>query len=147
MDSQAKEAPATPTPVDLADLNTAEACNKAYRLELLHPKTRAKLGVFISVLGRDSDVFQAYIKEKQNDALRKQANAQRRNKDLPAPTVEEAEADACEALAAVTTGWENVVLGGEALAFNVPNAIRLYTEQVWIRRQVDEAVADLENFM
>jgi hypothetical protein len=132
--------------IDLASLSTSAACDKGYELELTHPVTHDALGVFITVLGKDSSAFKQFIRTKANERIRRDLANQRRGKEADAPTVEQAERDAVELLVACTTGWRNVEFGGVKLEFTPENAAKLYQEG-WIRAQVDEAVGDLGNFM
>ncbi len=146
--------------IDLADMDTGAASDKGAEIELRHPTTNAKLGMFISVLGKDSEVFREHTKHRANERLRREAMAERTGKPLDPPTAEEAEEKAVELLTLCTTGWRqetkegdevkseaSLFYKGEKLAFNVANCKRLYAEQLWIRRQVDVAIGDLENFM
>lgn len=150
--------------IDLSELDTGAACDAGAEIEILHPKTRAGTGIFITVLGKDSEVFQEHQKHRLNERLRRDANNERRGKPADPPTAEEIEAKAIETLVLCTTGWrteipvkdgkkgevENkpcLLYKGEELAFNVANAKRVYTEILEIRRQVDNAIGDLENFM
>lgn len=137
--------------IDLASISAKEACNKGYELELRHPVSFEPLGVFISVVGRESDAFQRHVRSRANTKLREQFAAQRRGKQDEPPTVENIEGEAVELLAVCTTAWRTgdkptVTIAGEELAFSEANARRLYAEG-WIRAQVDEAVGDLGNFM
>jgi hypothetical protein len=132
--------------IDLRSLDTAAACDKGFELELVHPITKAPLGQFISVVGKDSAAFRDHVRRSANDRLRKQAMMQRRGKDADVPTVEQIEAEAVDLLVACTTGFRDVDYGGP-FEFNEANAKKLYTEQAWVRAQVDEAIGDLENFM
>lgn len=133
--------------LDLATLDTVAACDKGAEIELRHPVTTAPLGVFISIVGRDSSVFKEYIRNRVNDKLRRDALDKKRGRDEVVPTMEESEAESIELVTLCTTGWRNVTYKGTELAFNVANALMLYAEMPWIRRQVDEAIGDLENFM
>lgn len=152
----------TATPIDIASLDTAAASDKGAEIELLHPTTNAPLGIFITVLGKDSQVFRDHVKHDVNAQLRKEALAQRRGKKLDPLTAEEAEEKAIELLVLCTLGWRSetknakgvvldnqphILMGGEVLTFNVLNAKRIYTDSLWIRRQVDDAIGDLENFI
>jgi hypothetical protein len=136
----------TKTALDLGSLDTAAACDKGFELELAHPITRAPLGQFITVVGKDSKQFRDHVRRASNDRLRKQATQQRRGKDMEPPTVEQIEAEAIELLVNCTTGFREVNYGGP-LTYSEANARKLYTEQSWVRSQVDEAIGDLENFM
>lgn len=136
--------------IDLASLSAKEACEKGFELELQHPVTSAPLGVFLSVVGSESETYQAHVRKKANERLRKQYEGRSKGRD-EAPTVEKAEAAALDLLAACITGWrtadvQTVTHGGKALEFSPANARFLLAEK-WIRNQVDEAVHDLGNFI
>lgn len=133
--------------LDLSTLDTTTACNAGAKVELRHPSTNEPLGIYINVLGRDSDVFKEYIRQSINDTLRRSALAKKRGRDVDVPTVETQEAETIDLLTVCTTGWEGIVMKGEALAFNVANVKRVYTEMAWVRNQINEAIGDLENFM
>ncbi len=150
--------------VDIAALDTVTASDKGAEIELVHPTGQQPLGLFVTVLGKHSQIFRDHVRERVNDRLKQEANAQRRGKTLPPPTAEDAEAKAIELLVLCTQGWRsqlrdekgelipgtespNWTMGGEELPFSVSNAIRIYTNSIWIRQQVDEAVGDLENFI
>jgi hypothetical protein len=133
--------------IDLASLDTAAACDKGFELELKHPITHEPIGAFISVVGKDSKTFDDFVRRQSNDRLRRSFQNQRRGKDAEAPTVEQIEADAISLLVACTIGWREIELNGAELPFNEANARKLYTEQKWVRSQVDEAIGDIENFM
>lgn len=134
-------------PIDLSSLDTAAACEKGYELELLHPITKAPLGSFISVVGKDSEAFRKHVRAASNERLRKNAAQQRRGKELDPPTIEAIEAEAIDLLVTCTTGFRNVSYKGALLEFSEDNARKLYTEQSWVRGQVDEAIGDLELFL
>jgi len=133
--------------IDLSSLDTATACEKGFELALKHPITNEGLGSFITVVGKDSPTFDAFVKRQSNDRLRRQFQLQRRAKDAEAPTVEQIEQDAISLLVACTTAFRNVTYKGQVLTFSEENARLLYTEQKWVRAQVDEAIGDIENFM
>jgi hypothetical protein len=133
--------------IDLSSLDTAAACDKGFELELKHPITNEPIGAFISVVGKDSKTFEDFVRKQSNDRLRRNFQNQRRGKDAEAPTVEQIETDAINLLVACTTGFRNVTYKGSLLTFSEENARLLYTEQKWVRSQVDEAVGDIENFM
>lgn len=134
-------------PVDLASLDLAAAAEKGFELELLHPVTKAPLGTFITLVGKDSTTFRDHVRRSANDRLRKQAVSQRRGSEAEVPTIERIEADAIELLVVCTTGWRGVTYKGADLPFTPANAKTLYTDLPWIREQVDQAVGDVENFL
>lgn len=139
-------------PLDLASLDTVAACDAGAEIELLHPTTDAPLGIFISVLGRDSRVFKDYTRQSINTRLRKEAVNRKRGRDPEVATVEAAEEDSTAALVACTQGWrtgdvKTLLFKGQALPFSPPNALLVYNALPWIKRQVDEGIGDLANFL
>lgn len=120
------------------------ACN------LYDPRTREPLlqddgpPILIRLLGRDSDVFRK--KEREIQARRINRSVKRRNKDLTPDDLEQAEKEACELLASVTTGWAGIDLGEGEVDFSEKAAKDLYLDYEWIRTQVDEFVDERSNF-
>lgn len=149
--------------LDIASLDTVEASDKGARIELKHPTTGDPLGVFITVLGKHSHTFRDIVRDRINKRVREEANAARRGKPATLKTAEVQEAEGVELLAACTTGWDTeskvegepgkvtssptMTFRGEQLPFNMANAIRVYSEILWVREQVDAAIGDLENFI
>ena len=138
--------------IDLASFDTVAACNKGFEVELRHPGTGQPLGIFWKVVGRHSDIFREYIKEKSNERLCKETLAKKRGKDIPPRTPEEIEEDTIEMLTLCTLGWRTgeastIHFKGEDVPFNVPNCRKVLTEMLWIREQLDEPIGDLRNFM
>lgn len=137
--------------IDLASISAKTACNKGYELELTHPVSLEPLGVFIRVVGSESDAFQGHVRKHANAVLRERFAAQQRGRKEDAPTVERAEAETIDLLVACTTGWRTgdapvIEWAGEKLDFTDGNVRRLYAEK-WIRAQVDDAIGELGNFM
>lgn len=140
-------------PFDLGDLDTASASDKGARVEIVHPVTKDGVGLFVTVLGKHSQVFRDIVKDRVDRRIKEEAQANKRGKEVPPKTADEAERQAIELLAACTLAWDSGegepywTLRGEKLSYNVPNAIKVYTEILWIREQIDEAIGDLENFI
>ena len=149
---------------DLGDVDTIAASNKGAEIELLHPATQEKLGIFWSGIGRDSDAFKDMMREDIDTTNRRNAQLRARGKQIPPKTFDEQEDEAINLLVVCSTGWRTVVkddrgkiveaesgpfliMRGEKLEFNVPNAKRVLREMPWIRRQIDEAIGDMELFM
>lgn len=149
--------------IDLNDLNTSAASDQGAEFELLHPVTQKPLGIFITVLGKHSEVFRNHIKDNINDRLRKAAMSERTGKRQPVATAEQTEREAVELMVLCTLGWRYEEGGkpnepgpgsintlthkGEELTFSVTNATTLYSELIWMREQVDAAIGDLELFI
>jgi len=81
------------------------------------------------------------------DALRtiqKQRQAKRDlNPDLPQDAVD---GEAVELLALCTLGWTGVKEGKTEVPFSVEAAKKLYTEHLWLQKQVDRFIADGREF-
>lgn len=138
--------------IDLADLDTTAACDKGAEIELVHPVTRAPLGIFWGVLGRDSTAVQEHTRARYDADMRKAAQARKRGKDVDLLTQEQQVERGIELLVAASTHWRTgseatLKFEGEKLAFSKANATRVLQRMKWIRDQIDEAAADLENFM
>lgn len=136
--------------IDLGELDTVKACNDGAEIELRHPVTKAPIGVFWTVLGKDSDAFREHVRDTINDDLRRARNKKRTGDE--AQTVEMAEQRALELLLVCSRGWRTgdqpvINLNGEQLTFSVSNAKRVLTAMPWVKDQIDAAIADLENFM
>ncbi|MDD5385347.1 MAG: hypothetical protein PHG89_10770 [Gallionella sp.] len=143
--------------VDMSCLDTSSACDEGAEIELKHPVTGAGLGIFVTVAGKDSTLFKDYLRDSINEELRRAHFNKKRGKDDEIPTVEKGEQRSIEMLTVCTLGWrwdDKAVFPLqkkgqplEELAFNVANVKRVYTELPAARKQVDEAIGDLENFM
>jgi hypothetical protein len=133
-------------PIDLASLDTISGANAGYELELRHPATKAPLGIFITVLGSDSDTFKELMHDRVNDAIRKGALV-RQGKDPEIKSSEQLDQEELELLAACTIGFRNIKLDGKILEFSKKNAYDLYRRMPWIKDQVNKAIANVENFI
>lgn len=142
---------------DFSALDTVTACDKGTEIELHHPVTNRGLGIFWSLLGRDSQVFRDHIRQNIDEATRRAANAKKRGKEDVPDTADKQEQRGIELLAACSTGWRYGDVKAfpfqkkgtpvEDLPFTQANVKRVLTELPEVRRQIDEAMADLENFM
>lgn len=132
---------------DLSKLNTKSACDKGVDVELHHPSTNVPLGMFITIIGKDSQEFRDFTREKTNTRLRKDSDAQRRGKNPEIRTVEGIEAENIELLVTCTKGWRGIEKDGVELPFSVQNAIMIYKEYPWIYSQINDAIGDYDNFL
>lgn len=140
--------------MDLNDLDTTRAAETGFELELTHPTNASPLGMFVTVLGRDSDAYtklQAAQNRKRIERLQKLGGRVTLSAD-------ELERDAIALLAACTRSWrrdteeskgpkDTWLLEEEELVCSVANASKVYTRFKWIREQVDEAVVNRANFL
>jgi len=131
---------------DLSSIDTIAACNKPVDIEIEHPVSREKLGVFIQVVGKDSDIYRDRIRALANENMARDAFNARRGKQ-EVPDIAKMEAKNIDVLVAATVGWKGVVLNSEELAFSAENARKVYQQILPVREQVTEAINDLENFM
>jgi hypothetical protein len=130
--------------MDLAQLTPVE---DGVPMEVVHPETGQVLrdesgqAVTITLLGEDSEVYQSMERASTNRRL-KQAQRGRRG----GLTAEQLAAEALELVVACTVGWSGVVFAGGVLAYSEANARKLYTALPWLRRQVEQFIADAANF-
>jgi hypothetical protein len=127
---------------DLSSIDTIADANKGAAIELFHPTTGVDLGITVYVLGKDSDKF----RQVQATQGRKRTQKLQKTGFRIGISADDIEQDAIELLAAVTTGWENMVMGGKELPFSTENAEVVYTKYPWIREQIDGAVGDRSRF-
>ena len=147
---------------DLGALDTRETSEAGARIDILHPINKEPTGIFIVVKGRHSQTFRDIIKDRADKRIQADASARERGKPTAIRTAEDIERDTIELFAACTIEWGTDIkdakgevvktvsyinLKGEKLECNVPNAIRLYTEMLWLREQLDDGIGDLENFI
>ncbi len=132
--------------LDLSTLDTSAACDKGAKIFLRHPVNNTKLELFIEAVGRDSKRFKEASRANQNARLRRDAVNTRRGKELEIRTVEDIERENLELLAACTLSW-NLIEDGKAFSFSYENAIIIYKKYPWIYDQINEGIADLENFL
>lgn len=157
--------------LDLGELDVAEASEAGAEIELVHPASKRGLGYFISVVGKDSQVFRDYIAEKANTDRRKAAVEARRGRPSEPTTYEEDDASSVRLLVLCCTGWRSEAVpeikrgefvtqqakeGGAFLryrgtnvAFNVETAIKFFSDpgMAEFRKQIDKAIVDVENFI
>lgn len=143
-------------PFDFDDLDIAVAADNPYEFEIVHPETKDGLGVFISVKGAESETFQRYLREESNKARRKAFQSQRSGKTEEPATVEEDEEKVLRAIAVCMTGWRTIIDGksepvilwaNKKLDFSKDNAIIWMRKFRWVRSQINEATAELRNFI
>lgn len=149
--------------MDLKELDTVKAATDGFEVQLYHPGTNEDLGIFITVLGRDSEEF-TKLQSQQNQ--RRSGKMFKSGQFKPGSlTDEEVKRDTIALLAACTKSWreappakkENGVgaaaaekvaekstltIAGAELPCTRDNAVQLYTDHPWIREQIDAAVSD-----
>lgn len=138
--------------LDIGSLDTVSACDAGAEIELKHPVSGVPLGIFVTVLGKDSQVFRNHTRQMVNERIRSEAVSRRRGKEADIRTLEQINAENVEILVLCTVSWRTgdkgcVLVKGEELAFNVPNAKKIYSTVPWIYDQVNDAIGDLANFI
>lgn len=126
--------------MDLATLDTHAAGNAGTWLEILHPVTRAPIGVRVKVHGRDSDRVREAVERQERETL----EAARSNRPAPDKKTRDA-----QIWAAATTDWEGVEFEGAPMPFSEANALKLYGHPGlgWFVAQVAAAVMDHGRFL
>lgn len=148
--------------MDLGKLDSISAANQGFEIQLYHPGSKEDLGIFITVLGKDSDAHRKLFQAQQRRRVEKMTKGGGvRIAGGLAPEVLEQEAN--DLLAVCTKSWRTseadkddpklehvkpvLLLNGEELACTRENAVRVYREYPWIKEQVDDAVNDRANFL
>jgi hypothetical protein len=129
--------------MDLATLDVTAKAEQGAWLTLRHPGTGDDLPVRIRLAGKDSKAWKDAEREYSDRRLEE---IQKRGKMGKVKTAQ-IEERGIKLLAMATLEWEGVELNGQTLECTRQNAIRLYTEHVWITEQVDEFVGDRANFL
>jgi hypothetical protein len=164
-DAPSEATRAAPTPVvstfDAAAIDTKDASNTAIEIEIKHPTEGYGTGMFISVLGKDSDAYRGRVRAMANENLQRESRGMKLDQ-----TLDKLEAKNLDALVAATTAWRTedratdeqghvtvtanrpiIMLRGEALTFTPQNVRKLYADILPIREQVTDAINDLSLFI
>lgn len=133
--------------LDQFDLGTKS--NEGVDIELKNPVNGQGLGIFITVVGRYSEKYQAAVREVSNLSIKSAAN-----KKEKLDIVSEANERGTQLLARSTLGWRTeadptIFFHGKDQAFSYDAAVELYksTSLPWVKEQVDSAVHSNANFM
>lgn len=134
--------------VTLALFDTIAACNTAAKIELRHPVTREGVGMYIHVVGRDSDI----LRERNNaihDANRARAHLfAKQGKPVEPRTRDELEAEALETIALCTVGYTDMINpDGTERKFSHADAKALYAWSPAIRNQMDDDIMSYAHFI
>jgi hypothetical protein len=89
---------------DIAELGTIDNAEVPVTFEVQHPKTKVGAGVFITLVGRDSDAYRALNRK----MLNKRFGEMRKSKTLNM-TAEQNEEENIRLLAATIRGWASAV--------------------------------------
>jgi hypothetical protein len=139
--------------LDLSSLDVTKFANEGTEIAIKHPVTGKPIGFYISILGKDGDVYKEIVRERSNETVKKAIAAEATGETMQPPTYDEQQERELELLAALTTGWrqengkKTVKLAGEEYEFNANNAKMIYRRFDFIRQQVDKSIADISLFM
>lgn len=128
---------------DVAAMDPKALANAGVEMELVDTRTGNKTGVFITVLGVDSDVAQDYFAERVMRAQRQM----RKTGQQAVESVADMKARRIELAVACTVGWRNMTYQGKDLPFTAANATMLYGQVRPILDQVDAWIAETANFL
>jgi hypothetical protein len=129
-------------PFDLTNLDTVDAAEKGAVMEVLHPTDNVPIGMTITLVGVDSDVYRKTV----NKSIDKRLQRMRPGQSFPF-SAEEQEENGLNLLASCTLAWEGVVVDGEELPCTKENAKALYRRFPWLKEQVDMFIGDRSNFL
>ncbi len=124
--------------IDLWDLDISQHAETGSKLTLHHPVSQQALAISLYLKGQDAPSYRRVIR-KQIDWQISEGKS-----DL---TAAEMERHHIERLAAATIGWDEVLYKGAPLPFTEENAKTLYSEQIWIREQVQQFIEERANFL
>lgn len=143
-------------PVDLSALDVIAAANKGAAIEIVHPTLGTPVGLYIRVVGKDSDAFRAVTIMQNRRRLDKMTKTG--TLKVNAVSHAEIEADGTDALATATLGFyedkectrpATILLDKDkpAVGYSHSNCILVYTRMPWIKEQVDAGIADRAGFL
>lgn len=130
------------------DLNQFSTANEPVFFNLRHPGTDEELKtetgepVGLTVLGTDSEAFI----QKERELLNRRLNKARQKQRADKITVEELDREELAKLSVCVVDFKNITVGGQALNFTTANAVKLFEEFPWARRQVSDFIGESENF-
>ena len=131
--------------MNLAKFNTTTLANKGVEVELKDLRTGQGAGCYITILGTDSETYQALKEERAREAAARIESG--KGNDL---SRDELLKLTCETLARCTIGWRLLDAeeedGGGPLAFSPEAAVKLYAKYPAIRDQINREIADRGNF-
>ena len=131
------------------DLDTLELTQEAVAMHICHPQTSEVIGAEEgkpATLYLISDDHPDLTKVRHKYQNKKLKNAFKRGGQTQV-TSEEIDEEAYKTIAASVKSWENIFLKGEEIAFSEANVIRLFKRLPWLRRQVEDFVQDMGNFI
>lgn len=122
--------------LDLSGFDFKAFAEKGIKLQLLNPVDGSALEAFIRIKGEDSGEWREAML----------TNAKAVNPD-DEQTAEDKQRQMAFSLAAITTDWEGISVGDEAIEYSKDAAMKLYYQYDWISNQVYVALKDRARFL
>lgn len=137
--------------VDLDQFDVLERSNEGIEFELLSPQDGAPTGIFLRVLGQDSDAYQEVMWRQQTAKFAQMAAG---GGKLEMDAKENAQ-NALELICACVTSWSvgrepwtgHIVKGGKKLAATPDNVMAILRSQPSFRNQADAQIHNRANFL
>ena len=123
--------------MDISTLNYKECV-----VEILQPKTKEGLGIFVTLVSLEDDKMSALKRE----IINRNISLEKRNKNLKAEDIEENE---FLILQNAITGWEwrDSDFHGEKPVLTPKNLRQVFKELPWFKRQIMEVIGDETRFL
>ncbi|MBT0666333.1 hypothetical protein KI809_18655 [Geobacter pelophilus] len=146
----------------LDDLCTAETADQGIDIEIFHPGSGESLGIFIRMLGSDSE---EYIEAERKITNRQKEKAKRTRDFTAGMDYDQSQAALVEKMAACFVSWKEVVPGkdgqdpafkptielkkGEELEATKNNFKKIISNRgfFWLRQQVQQGMDNVTNFL
>lgn len=150
-------AAATPQQFNIAELGLIGEAENPVELAIVHPKTRVPVGLYIGLVGKDSEAYRALARKLQN----KRFVELRKTRTLTM-TAEQNEEETIRLLGATVRYWKSTIFengkptnefsptffnGKDYLDCNVKNVEWVLRNCPEIREQVEDFIDDRGNFL
>jgi hypothetical protein len=126
--------------LSLADFNLSKSCDTPFEFEYIKGSTGKGSGLFLNVVGKDSDRAKVWSRKALNKLRQRDAVLAKKNRDNVRP-VEDDEEFSNEMVANRIVGWRGI-----ADAYSEANALLLVSSNSEIREQVLAASDETGNF-
>lgn len=139
--------------LDLETLDVTKFASAGVEIAIKHPVTGKPIGLYIGIMGKDSETYKEIVRERSNEAVKKAVAAEASGEQMQPPSYDEQQERELDLLAALTISWrqENgkstVKFAGEELIFTANNVKMIYRRFDFIRNQVDKSIADVSLFI
>lgn len=138
---------------DLETLDVTKFASAGVEIAIKHPVTGKPIGLYIGIMGKDSETYKEIVRERSNEAVKKAIAAEASGEPMQPPSYDEQQERELQLLAALTTHWrqengkDTIRLAGEDIAYSMNNVMMIYRRFDFIRNQVDKSIADVSLFI